>query len=362
MHYFTIIGLMSGTSMDGINGSVVKTNGKNMIRMNINEKILYDEKTKKLFKNHVINGDITSSKINTELITRITKDHAKLINKIIKTHKIIPDYVGFHGQTIHHDPSKRLSLQIGDPKYLAKIINIKVISDFRKKDIKLGGQGAPLAPIYHQNIIDTLDLPKPTCFVNIGGVSNITYWDGKDLIGFDTGPGNHLLDKFCQEVLNIPYDESGKIASRGKEKYKIIEKFLQHPYFKTKYPKSLDKNHFDGIYHQIKKNGLSHADFLSSLSTVTIKSIIKSIDLLPKKVKLLVIMGGGSFNTFFLNGIKSLFPGVTKTADELGLNSDFIEAELICFLSARFLNNLTTTFPNTTGVSSPTVGGKLYKP
>ena len=361
MHFFTILGLMSGTSMDGINGSIVKTNGSETIRMNINEKIFYSEKTKRLLSDQSIKKNYKTNQISPDLILNITENHGNLVKKIIQIHKLIPDYIGFHGQTLYHDPYQKNSLQIGDPNLLAQITNIKVISDFRQKDLSFGGQGAPLAPIYHQKLMDSLKLPKPSCFVNIGGVSNITYWDGVELIGFDTGPGNHFLDKYCQEVLDLPYDESGRLASAGKEKREISNKFLKDPYFKKFYPKSLDKSHFDNIYNKIEANQFSHEDFLSSLSSVTANSIIKSLDLLPKKIKLLVVMGGGSYNDFLIQNIKKLFKGETKTADEIGLLGDFIESELICLLTARFLNDMPTTFPSTTGVLRPTVGGKLYK-
>lgn len=360
MNYFTILGLMSGTSMDGINGSIVKTDGEKITRMGINEKVSFNKNTKLLFDNELKNNNFHDKSINPDLISAITLDHARLVKKIIKTHKITPDYVGFHGQTLYHDPSSKISLQIGNPKLLANITKIKVIADFRSNDIANGGEGAPLAPIYHKNIIDSLNLIKPSCLINIGGITNTTYWDGQNLIGFDVGPGNHFLDKFCQENLYLKYDKGGNIASKGLEIKKITNQFLKDPYFTLSYPKSLDKLHFNKIYENIKINNYASADLLNSLTSVVSKSIIQSLNMFPRKVKLLIIMGGGSYNNFLVDSIRNSFSGITKTADEIGLNGDFIETELISFLAARYLNRLPTTFPSTTGVKKPTIGGQLY--
>ena len=187
MKFYTLLGLMSGTSMDGINGSIIKSDGNKIERTNINEKIDYDKDTRLLLSSFLNTQNFEIKEIDSNLTTKITQDHAKLVKKIIRISNILPDFIGFHGQTVYHNPIERISLQIGDPKLLAEITKIKVVSDFRQNDINNGGQGAPLAPIYHKQIMNQLNLTKPCCFINIGGVSNISYWDGFNLIGLIQG-------------------------------------------------------------------------------------------------------------------------------------------------------------------------------
>lgn len=362
MKFYTLLGLMSGTSMDGINGSIIKSDGNKIERTNINEKIDYDKDTRLLLSSFLNTQNFEIKEIDSNLTTKITQDHAKLVKKIIRISNILPDFIGFHGQTVYHNPIERISLQIGDPKLLAEITKIKVVSDFRQNDINNGGQGAPLAPIYHKQIMNQLNLTKPCCFINIGGVSNISYWDGFNLIGFDTGPGNHLSDKFCQNNLSIPFDNEGRLASKGKDQWDIIKKFSNHKFEKKLYPKSLDKHYFDDIYNSIKFTDFKAEDILSSLLSVTALFLIKSIEQLPQKVNVIILMGGGMYNKSLIKKIKDSFSGITKTAEDIGIEGDFVEAELISFLTARYLNNLPITFPSTTGVFKPTIGGKLYKP
>lgn len=296
-----------------------------------------------------------------ELNYLVTKDHAKCVSTILKDSSLNPKLIGFHGQTIYHNPKKNISFQAGDGQLLYNLTKIPVISNFRDNDISSGGQGAPIAPIYHKFIIQKLKISLPTCFLNVGGISNITYWDGKELIGFDTGPGNALMDIYTQKILSLKYDKNGKIASLGQSNIKIIREILKHDFFYKKYPKSLDKNDLIYIIDLVTKNVKSHENILATLCELTAYSIKLGLNLLPKKPKSLTVMGGGSKNLQLIKNLKKIVQTEVYIAEDFNLDSESIEAELIAFLAARSYYGLPITYPNTTGVVKPLSGGKIYK-
>ena len=208
------LGLMSGTSGDGVDASIIRTNGINQYESIKDKYFEYDLDIYKDIHNlkekiHKIEHLETYSNEINNLERKITIFHAEVIKKLSISDDTI---IGFHGQTIYHNPDKKISIQLGNPQKLAKMLNRNVVSDFRNKDIQIGGQGAPLAPIYHQFMINNLNLKLPSCILNIGGVANLTFWDGKNLIGFDTGPGNALMDNFTKSISNNYYDEKIKKA------------------------------------------------------------------------------------------------------------------------------------------------------
>ncbi|MDC6451706.1 anhydro-N-acetylmuramic acid kinase [Alphaproteobacteria bacterium] len=356
--YLNIIGLMTGTSMDGIDISLVQTNGLNLRRLNKNYFHKYSHDTKKILMN-ILNEDITLNlKRKKYLDEFITNEHYLALKDlgIIET----TDLIGFHGQTIYHDPENKTSIQLGDPKNLAKMLNKNVIFDFRSKDIKSGGQGAPLAPIYHQFIIEKLSLELPSCIINIGGVSNLTYWDGQSLIGFDTGPGNVLMDNYMSAISNKNFDKNGSLASKGTPDQKIVESFLHHDFFKKPPPKSLDKHSFIDFYNELLKKNYSDHDIMATLAELTVSSIVSSLLFLPKTVNSIVITGGGYRNNHLIKRLKDKLKLKFLSEEQLGIDFDYVESELIAYLSARSIYNLPITFPSTTGISKSSSGGTLY--
>lgn len=362
---FKIIGLMSGTSMDGINGSYIISNGKSITRFNFNQIFDYSEKTKTLIAEFNTNPlkAISNYEKTNKLIKFITFDHANAVELLSSKYSVKADFIGFHGQTIYHNPENKISIQLGDAKLLSKLTHTNVVYDFRSEDIKNNGQGAPLAPIYHKYLIEELGLELPSCIINIGGVSNITYFDIKKLIGFDTGPGNALMDYFIQKKTNANYDNFGSIASKGNINTKILEKHLKHKFFRLHFPKSIDKFSFFEIIKTIDEEKLNIEDGLSTLSEFTARTIVLGLKKLPKSPKNIVITGGGMHNKNLIKRLKKLSNLKIYTTNNLLFDGNFIEAELIAFLSARVLNSLPNTFPSTTGVNKPLVGGKviLYK-
>lgn len=350
---------MTGTSMDGIDISFVRTNGISLERLDKNIFYPFNNKIKELFLN-ISNKNLNFNlKRKSYLDKIITEEHYQAL----KTTDFLKscDLIGFHGQTIYHNPEERVSIQIGDAQKLSNLTNKNVVFDFRKNDIEMGGQGAPLAPIYHKFIIESLNLELPSCILNIGGISNLTYWDGKTLIGFDTGPGNTLMDNYMKLKYNKFYDENGTLASSGIPNKELIKKFLSHKYFKTFPPKSLDKNSFIYFYKNLLKQKLDNKDKLATLLELTIQSILASLKLLPKKTNNIMVTGGGSRNTFLMKQLKNHLPIKFLNEEEIGLNFDYIESELIAYLSARSIYKLPFTFPSTTGVQKPLSGGKLYE-
>lgn len=356
--FFNIVGMMTGTSMDGIDISLVSTNGNKLIRSKEN----YFYEYNKIFKNLLLGlykktiKEVYNHKLKYDKI--ITLEHFKALKQSSLLTKA--EIIGFHGQTIYHNPQKGVSLQLGNPNLLSKLTKKKVIFNFRDADIKNNGQGAPLAPIYHKFIVTDLNLKLPTCVINIGGISNLTYVDDNELIGFDTGPGNNLIDNFVRSNFNLYYDNNGMIASKGISDNKFVKNFMNDTYFKLRYPKSLDNNYFKKYLKKIDNLNISLTDKLSTLLECTIQSIVKAILELPKEPKNIIIVGGGYKNKRMINRLQNCLKINFLFEEDLNFSSDFIESELIAFLSARIINNLPTTFPSTTGVKKPTIGGKIY--
>lgn len=350
---------MSGTSMDGIDISFVHTNGLNLKRLNKNYFYEYNVKTKeklRRFLNEDINLNLTKKKFLDDLVTN-EHFHALKDLSVIKA----CDLIGFHGQTLYHNANNKISIQLGNPRKLSHMLNKDVVSNFRSKDLSLGGQGAPLAPIYHQFIIEKNDIELPCCFLNIGGVSNLTYWDGNTLIGFDTGPGNALMDDFMYKKFGKKYDQNGNFASRGNPLKEEIKNFLQHNFFNKPPPKSLDREAFKYNYEELIKKNYSDIDIMSTLLEFSVEAIVSNLKFLPKKINNVLISGGGYRNTYLMKRLSNKLKIRILTEKEININFDYIEAELIAYLSARSIYNLPFTFPSTTGVLKASSGGILYK-
>ena len=254
-----------------------------------------------------------------------------------------------------------MSIQLGNPQKLATQIKKNVIFDFRSNDLRSGGHGAPLAPIYHKIIIEDLKLELPACILNIGGVSNVSYWDGENLVGFDTGPGNAMLDDYMRLECNKFFDKNGLLASKGIPDMRVINKFLKDSFFNKKPPKSLDRNTFIHLYQELLDKNLSKSDTMATLVSFTIEAIAKGFKFFPKKIKSIIVTGGGYKNTYLMKELKKKLQMKPLSQKKLDMNFDFIEAELIALLSARSLYNLPYTFPNTTGVLRESSGGKFYQ-
>jgi len=358
------IGLMSGTSIDGIDVSIIKSDGEDFLDIIDNIYLKYDDrlksKLKKIIKECSSKDRLMklSKRIN-EIEKEITLLNAKAIQLISKKNKSIKsDLIGFHGQTILHNPQKGYSIQIGDSKLLSKLTKKTVVSNFREKDILNGGQGAPLAPLYHKLILSKIKSDLPSAVINIGGISNITYvgYAGK-IFSFDTGPGNCLIDEWVKSKTNMEFDNDGVFAQTGKVNKDVLNKFFKDPYYNKKNPKSLDVKYFS----LINLRALNLKDGCATLSMLTVNSICMGIKKFNKFPKTIIISGGGRKNKFIINNIEKILKKKIYLIDDFNFNGDFIESQAFAYLAIRSYFNKFITLPTTTGVKNPCVGGTIFK-
>tara|TARA_B100000780_G_scaffold268643_1_gene226763 strand:- start:368 stop:1483 length:1116 start_codon:yes stop_codon:yes gene_type:complete len=364
----TAIGLMSGTSCDGIDASIVKSNGEDILNLIGDYFFPYEEKSKFRIRklkekiDKVLDLEKNKSEID-DLEKEITFLHFQAITLLLKKLKINKseiDLVGFHGHTIFHSFNDKKTKQLGDGKDLSTLTSLNVIYNFRENDLKNGGQGAPLVPVFHKLLQKKLQLKTPAVFINIGGISNLTYLDKKDeIISFDSGPGNFLIDKLLQLKSDdkMQFDKDGKIALKGRVDKSILDSYLSDPYYDSLPPKSLDVNDFN--LSSIR--GLSLEDSVTTLSELTVQTIINSLNFFPKKPKIIVLCGGGRKNKYIYNRLKKISNILTQNMDNYKINGDFIESQAFAYLAIRSFFKKPITFTGTTGVSKPTMGGRLIK-
>lgn len=363
----TAIGLMSGTSMDGIDAALVRTDGKTMVERGSMGFYPYAANVQETLKQALLESmSLTHRDERTDFLKEaealITNLHVEAVKAFLAENKLAAsdiDVLGFHGQTVLHRPDQALTIQLGDGHALAKATGIDVVYDMRAKDMEHGGQGAPLVPIYHQalaaSLPDTLKEKLPVVFVNIGGISNITYI-GKELIAFDTGPGNALIDQWVQSEAGIPYDQGGMIAAEGNVSDALVTQYLDSQYFDKPLPKSLDRNDF----LPPKSGEINLEDGARSLAYISAAAIIKSIDHLPDPPKLWIICGGGRHNPHIMSDLQKLASETRSeviSAEVAGFDGDAMEAEAWGYLAVRSLEQLPLTFPKTTGCKHPVTGG-----
>ncbi|MDB2405053.1 anhydro-N-acetylmuramic acid kinase [Alphaproteobacteria bacterium] len=357
--YVNAMGLMSGTSCDAIDLSVINTDGINIKSVIKNDEYKYTDNQQKIIKSAY--GKNPDPNLLNKATDIITQTHCEIIKKFLTNNKTKIDIIGFHGQTTYHQPQDKITIQIGDAQFIANKFKIPVVADFRKNDIKNGGNGAPLIPVYHQAIANTKKLNN-VCFLNLGGIANITVCNNDDLIAFDTGPANCLIDDYCQNIIGIRYDKDGEIAKQGIVSLKIVDEFLQHEFFKKPFPKSLDRNEFAIDFNSSKWNKLNHNDALATLNYISAKSFKIAINQLNKKPEQIIICGGGSHNKNMMNIIQEISNIKTTQISNIGFDNDYIESQGFAFLAVRYLNKLKSSFAITTGVNKPTIAGKIFKP
>lgn len=368
MSLFTAIGLMSGTSGDGIDAAVIRSDGRDNVEWGPTQTYAYNPNFRQQLKQVLQSPSILESYVGGALHPlehELTQHHATIVQDFVKN---LPsswnsiDLVGFHGQTIYHNPGhgdvRWRTIQLGDGQLLANLTGLPVIFDFRRADVEAGGQGAPLAPIYHQALVQSA--AKPVAILNIGGIANVTWISSNqdDLWAFDTGPGNALIDDWIHHHTGAFYDQDGHIASQGKCQQPYLDQLLAHPYFQKLPPKSLDRNDFSWKSLQ----NLSLEDGAATLVAFTVNSIIKGLDLVPSMPHSLYVTGGGRHNQTILQGLRQKFKGKVAMIEDLGVDGDGLEAQLFAYLAVRSSLNLPLSFPKTTGVKEPICGGRLVLP
>jgi anhydro-N-acetylmuramic acid kinase len=375
---YTAIGLMSGTSMDGVDVSLIRSDGFNQFTNILDEYFEYNESLHQELielRNLIINiNDLEqhSSRLN-ELEREITVFHSKIVNEISNKYEDQIDFVGFHGQTIFHSPELKISKQLGDGRLMSQLVKKKVIYDFRQEDMLNKGQGAPLTPIFHnllsKKINEKHQISFPICFLNIGGISNITKIIKNDenleenLEAFDAGPGNCMIDEWVRKNSKNNFDENGSVAKSGKINQLILNQVIDN--FKIdNFDKSLDVKDFDISFAR----GLSLEDGCATITNFTAYLIAKGIEYAngnyDKPIKYLVC-GGGRKNNFLIQSVKDYLKNkqniILNSIEEYNLNGDYIESQAFGYLAIRSFLNLPISYPKTTGCRTPTVGGSLVK-
>ena len=285
----------------------------------------------------------------------MTFEYIAALKNFLKDEKLSKiDLISLHGQTIFHDPINKSSIQLCDEVKIKGSFKLPIVNDFRQKDLSLGGQGAPLTPIFHKLLMLDSKMTLPTCFVNIGGISNITVLDDQGHIyAYDTGPGMCLLDQYISRKKKINFDKGGKHSQKGIINLTILNKLMSDKYFNKNKNKSLDRNYFS--VHPFMK--LNFNDACSTISAFTALTITKEAN--RSNAKYLIVSGGGSKNKYVINLMKETFKGKLFTSDNLNLNSDFIESQAFAYLGIRRMKNLPISFPRTTGVKYSVTGGKV---
>jgi anhydro-N-acetylmuramic acid kinase len=373
---YTAIGLMSGTSMDGVDASLIRSDGYNQLINVLDEYYEYKETLHKELielRNLIITIDDLKLYANRikELEREITLFHSKIISKISLKYKDEIDFIGFHGQTIFHSPGQKISKQLGDGKLMSQLVKKKVIYDFRQEDLANDGEGAPLTPIFHnllsKNINEKHQINFPVCFLNIGGISNITKIIKKNekveenLEAFDSGPGNCMIDEWIRKNSKNNFDKNGLIAKSGKIDQLILNQVIDN-FELNSFDKSLDIKDFDISFAR----GLSLEDGCATVTNFTAYLIAKGIEHTNGNnndpIKFLVC-GGGRKNDYLINSIKSYLSHKQNISlnsiDDYSLNGDYIESQAFGYLAIRSHLNLPISYPKTTGCIKPTVGGKL---
>jgi anhydro-N-acetylmuramic acid kinase len=359
------VGLMSGTSMDGIDVAVIETDGVDAVVRGRSATFAYDAAFRARLAEAIEDARGLADRrarpgCLDEVERRLTEQHEVAVARFLAEHGLKPAdvaVIGFHGQTVLHAPERRLTVQIGDGAALARGSGIDVVWDLRAADVAAGGQGAPLAPVYHRAM--TARLPeRPAAVVNIGGVGNVT-WVGRDgtLLAFDTGPGNALIDDWMLRHTGQAVDAQGATAAGGKVDEEALNALLMNPYFGQVPPKSLDRNAFaiDPVLR------LSVPDGAATLTAFTAASLARAREHFPEQPQLWVICGGGRRNRTLMSMLAAEVESAVVPAEALGFDGDSVEAEAWAYMAVRSLKGLPITFPGTTGVSALLSGGVLAK-
>jgi anhydro-N-acetylmuramic acid kinase len=363
----TAIGLMSGTSLDGVDVAMIETDGKKVKAFGPSGYRPYTDAERRVLLQALTEAVHLAERearpgILQEAERVVTMAHAEAVASFTAQNRITCqdiDIVGFHGQTVLHRPADKMTVQIGDAAMLARAIHIPVMHDFRAADVAAGGQGAPLVPVYHRALTQSLQREGPIVVLNIGGVSNITYIDGDTLMACDTGPGNALLDDFMYRSTGQRFDCDGRMAAQGTADEGWIAQALSLPFFALPPPKSLDRNDFA----KLVLRDPSPTNGAATLTAFTAAAIARVVPLLPNRPKSWIVAGGGARNFTMMRMLRErLSPATVESADALGWSTDAIEAQAFGFLAARGLKGLPLSYPATTGVPIPMTGGLVARP
>jgi anhydro-N-acetylmuramic acid kinase len=353
-----VIGLMSGTSMDGLDGALLRTDGLSVAEFGPRATLPMPDGLADALR-ALMRGDL-SDWLSVE--KRFTEAQVPLIQRLIEEAGLAPEEVnciGFHGQTILHRPAERITWQIGNGALLAELTGIPVVGDFRRRDVAAGGQGAPLVPLYHSALAESLQ--KPVAVLNIGGISNVTLIGEPNLAvpyihALDCGPGNALLNDWVRQHKGLEYDAEGRLAAKGRADEAALEAYLAHPFFAAPPPKSLDRHDFtlEHVAH------LSPEDGAATLTALTALAVAQSLQWLPEVPSSWLVCGGGRHNPVMMEALRRSLNAPVEPVESVGWNGDSLEAEAFAYLAVRLLRGLPISLPETTGVNRAVTGGAFY--
>lgn len=357
------IGLMSGTSLDGIDAALIETDGESEVRpLAFRFERYSDAARAQLRAATQLALTFEAPRLNPEILAAeelVTRSHILAVRKLLMDAHVSPvdvAVIGFHGQTIAHRPDRGWTWQIGDGAAMAAALSIPVVNDLRAADVAAGGQGAPLLPVYHRAL--TAGEALPVAILNLGGVANVTWIGaGDQLIAFDTGPANGLIDDWMQAETGEPYDKGGAFAATGRVDETILRQMLDNPWFDQPPPKSLDRSDFtaDAV------RGLAPADGATTLTAFTAISVARGLRLLPEAPRRLIVAGGGRHNATLMTMLGEACGLAPEPIEALGWNGDATEAEGFAYMAVRSLHGRPISFPGTTGAPEPLTGGVLHK-
>lgn len=370
------LGLMSGTSLDGIDAALIRTDGERIEAFGPWATQSYDDEMRtRLREAMTLAAKLGAAARQAPQIVALSQDltalHRQIVLALLSEAEIEPEEVaviGFHGQTLLHRPEKRLTLQIGDGGRLARSLDIDVVYDFRSADVAEGGQGAPLVPLYHQGLARDLDFDEtgrggPLAVLNIGGIANVSWLDlsldplGSGIVAFDTGPGNGLIDDWCARKTGIPMDRDGLLGGRGMVNAPALAALMASPQIQAPPPKSLDRLAFD-LSHVAE---LSAEDGAATLAAFTAASVAASVRHLPAPPVRWIVCGGGRHNRTLMEMLRRELGVPVHAAEEAGWRGDALEAEAFAYLAVRHLRGLPISLPSTTGAPRPLPGGVLAR-
>jgi anhydro-N-acetylmuramic acid kinase len=355
------VGLMSGTSMDGIDAALIETDGETVAGIGPHLTVPYDEAFRERLRAQLGRTSLDDAE-GRALSRDLALKHVHAVRALLAGSQLDPDIIGFHGHTLWHDPVARVSVQAGDAALLARELGIPVVADLRQADIAGGGEGAPLAPVWHAAL--AADLKRPLAVLNIGGVANVT-WIGKrgaaDLIAFDTGPGNAPLDDWARRHTGEPCDRDGRLAAAGRLAEDRLLMLMDNPYFARPAPKSLDRGDFDPALAPALE-GLSAEDGATTLTAFIAAAVVQGAAHLPMPPDRWLVTGGGRHNPVLMETLAGWLGAPVEPVEAVGWDGDAMEAQAFAFLAARHRRQLPITFPGTTGAPYPLVGGRLYRP
>lgn len=363
---FTAVGLMSGTSMDGVDAALIRTDGRKFVESLGFLTRAYDDSMRAALRDCLgaRPGDGRAAHV-AQTAERLTDLHAHVTADLLSACGVEPadvDLVGFHGHTVSHDPQNRFTWQIGDGARLAARVGADVACDFRSADVAAGGEGAPLVPLYHQALVAAAKLPRPLAVLNVGGVANVT-WLGEnddDVLAGDTGPGNALIDDWLERRVGLRYDEGGRLAAQGAADESVLAALLAHPYFARPFPKSLDRQEFAAVAASAGLDRLSAADGAATLTGFTAAAAARAADYLPQRPRRWLVCGGGRLNLSLMRALSERLASPVDPVETVGWDGDALEAQAFAHLAVRSKLGLPISLPGTTRVPEPLTGGRFY--